>query len=322
MPLDESDWILLNAYLDGELAPEETAAFEARLGSDPAMQTELNLLQETVELIGMAQRRAIPRGVTFTLDPKIYGRAKPRRALGAWPVLGVAVSAAGALLATAMICGGALVTLSTLGSNSGSIAAVPAAEMEQYEAQAGASRNGEMLVEEEVVEESEEAEPMVEAASVDDEGADEVEAMPAEEADAASQEAPEESVAEGEAAEAMAVPAAAPTLGVEQDELPPEEGEPLDMPSGEGIGGGMGGGMDEPLPTTTPTPLPLPTPTQAETAEPWAAATPEATPSTHDTGSALDVLLGLGAVFGVGMMGLGGLILVVVVLVWVARRRR
>lgn len=71
-PISESDFIQLNAYLDGELSAGELEAFERRLQQEPALQAELESLRVTVTLIGMAERVPLPRH--FTLDPAVYAR--------------------------------------------------------------------------------------------------------------------------------------------------------------------------------------------------------------------------------------------------------
>jgi hypothetical protein len=340
MPLSEKDWILLNAYLDGELAPEEQAAFEARLARDPALQTELDSLRQTVEMIGMTQRRPIPRGVTFTLDPNVYGRAKPRPT-GIWG-WGTALSAAGALVATAMICAGALVAVGGM-SIGGRMAAAPAAGEGYYQA-AEEPALAEMVAEmeeAEVIEEEEAVEWVEPEGEVVEEAAPLAEAEPADEEDAVQAvEAPVEEEAEVAAEEEAAppgttTPAPAPSesaeAGAAEAEPPPGSDEPLDTPPGEGMGVG-GAEPDVPADATTrdmltPTLETMPSPQPEELAELAATMTPERAPTISPappgpSGTTFDAFPMSGVLIGVGMIGLGALLLAVIILAWIARRRR
>jgi anti-sigma factor RsiW len=334
MPLNERDWILLNAYLDGELAPGERAAFEARLAGDTALQDELDSLRQTIDLIGMAQRRPVPR--SFTLDPKVYGHAKPRGALESWlvPVLGTV----SAVLAAGLICGGALLAGLPLGP-----LAAPS-EAAEYEAPMTVEVQAPEVAEAEVVEEEESAEAvemMVEAPAE--------EAAPVEEVEAA----PEEPLAEAAAAEAEEEPPGTSTPSptqpevaegdMEQGALPPEgDGEPLDTPfgmGGGGMGGGDAGGESPPAEATarsrasqTPSPIRTLSPEELaellsiETVEPEPPAPEEALvqpPSPPRTTRPLFGALPIsGILVGKVAMGLGALLMVVTILVWMARRRR
>jgi len=319
MPLNERDWILLNAYLDGELAPGERAALEARLARDSALQDELDSLRQTIDLIGMAQRRPVPR--SFTLDPKVYGRTRPRRALESWlvPVLGTA----SAVIAAGLICGGALLAGLPFGPGAPSEAA------EYYEAPMA----------EEVEEESIETVEMMAAAPAEEEAPAE-EPMPAEEAAPVEEveAVPEEPLAEAAAAEAEEEPLGTATPSPTQPEiaegdmaqgaLPPEGyGEPLDTPfgMGGGMGGGVGGGEGLP-PAETPVPTVLAELLSVETIEPEAPAPEEALVRPSSPPRMTEPLFGAlpisGVLIGVGAMGLGALLMVVTILVWMARRRR
>ena len=80
-PLTERDLITLNEYLDGALTPAETQAFEARLADEPALQTELDTLRDTVSLLSMAESVPVPRN--FTLNPAEYARPARRVSLHA-----------------------------------------------------------------------------------------------------------------------------------------------------------------------------------------------------------------------------------------------
>lgn len=45
MKLDHNDWVLLNAYVDGELDPSEQKRFSSRLAREPELQAEFESLQ-------------------------------------------------------------------------------------------------------------------------------------------------------------------------------------------------------------------------------------------------------------------------------------
>lgn len=53
-PINEQEYIQLNAYLDGELSAGERELFEQRLAGDPSLQAELRALRATKMLLGMA----------------------------------------------------------------------------------------------------------------------------------------------------------------------------------------------------------------------------------------------------------------------------
>lgn len=104
--LSERDLLQLNAYLDGELSDQERAAFERKLAQDAALQAELQSLQATVALLGMAERVHVPR--SFTLDPAVYGKQAQASWLERLLSGRSAFVTAGALAAVALIAGGVL----------------------------------------------------------------------------------------------------------------------------------------------------------------------------------------------------------------------
>ncbi len=106
--MDERDLLTLNAYIDGELAPGETRAFESRLAMEPELTDELARTRATVALLGMAEPLRAPH--SFALDPAVYGTTEqPGGGLLSWlkprgtlrPVL------AGASLLTSLVLFGA-----------------------------------------------------------------------------------------------------------------------------------------------------------------------------------------------------------------------
>lgn len=71
----ETEYELLSAYLDGELADDERAALELRLAADAALRAELNALRRTAELVKALPRLKAPR--SFALTPAMIGQTKP-----------------------------------------------------------------------------------------------------------------------------------------------------------------------------------------------------------------------------------------------------
>ncbi|MEJ2149389.1 MAG: zf-HC2 domain-containing protein [Chloroflexota bacterium] len=234
--LSEQDFIQLNAYLDGELSGREREAFELRLANDAGLQHELQTLQVTVSLLGMAERVPVPRN--FTLDPAVYGRPARRSGLsGLWPVL----STAGAALSTLLVCVGLVLSLTSKGALTAP-AAAPMAE-EVFSAQAtqleapAAPPLEEPAEEATALEEAQEEAPMA------------MEAAPTEEAEAAAAE--EEMAAEQALQAEMAEPGMPPT-----PEAAGGGGEPpVEEPATEEPAADVAEGEAVLSPTPTPTSL-------------------------------------------------------------------
>ncbi len=136
--LRESDLILLNAYLDGELAAGEQAALEQRLARDPALRQELEALRATVAVLKMAERVRAPRN--FTLDPAVYDAPVSRTLwdrlmAGSLPRL----AAAGAVAGLTLVCAAAVI-LSRQGGLGTPAAAPEAAMVAQDTAPAAAAQ--------------------------------------------------------------------------------------------------------------------------------------------------------------------------------------
>lgn len=70
----ETEYELLSAYLDGELADDERAALEQRLATDAALRAELNALRRTMELVKALPTLKAPR--SFALTPEMIGQAQ------------------------------------------------------------------------------------------------------------------------------------------------------------------------------------------------------------------------------------------------------
>ncbi len=79
----------LSAYIDEALSPVERKWIEQELTQDAALRAELGELRRAVELVRSLPTLPVPR--SFTLDPAIYSRTKPRR-VHIYPVLRVATA--------------------------------------------------------------------------------------------------------------------------------------------------------------------------------------------------------------------------------------
>ena len=85
--LNDTDYELLSAYIDGVLSDSERSALEMRLRDDSLLRGELNALRQTVSLINQLPTLKAPRD--FTLTPEMVGIRlveKTRRPL-VFPVL-------------------------------------------------------------------------------------------------------------------------------------------------------------------------------------------------------------------------------------------
>lgn len=77
--LNDQDYELLSAYMDGALAPDERTALEARLAAETELREELEALQSTVALIRALPVREAPRNFTLTRGMVQARRPAPRR---------------------------------------------------------------------------------------------------------------------------------------------------------------------------------------------------------------------------------------------------
>ena len=78
----------LNAYVDGELSPQQMQAFEQELTQDADLRAELDMHQTMKVQLSQLPRRRVPRN--FTLDPAKYGRPAPQPLFQLYPVMRVA----------------------------------------------------------------------------------------------------------------------------------------------------------------------------------------------------------------------------------------
>lgn len=87
------DWQALSAYLDGQLAQEESKRLEMRLQNEPHLQAALDELRRTRAFLRSQPRLRAPRN--FMLTPQMAGVDRGRRAQPpAYPVLRLASSLA------------------------------------------------------------------------------------------------------------------------------------------------------------------------------------------------------------------------------------
>lgn len=115
---------LLSAYLDGDLEAEEQARVEAQLVDDPQLQSELEMLRRTVEMVRELPAPPVPRN--FILPQTAAARARPSPAARphrSWaaPLL-TAATALASLLFVVVLAGDLLL------SGSMQIASAPAAD--------------------------------------------------------------------------------------------------------------------------------------------------------------------------------------------------
>ncbi len=73
--MKKRDLELLSSYLDGQLAPSDSARLEARLSSDPELRAVLDDLRGARSLLRGLPLRKAPRN--FTLTPKMVGKNPP-----------------------------------------------------------------------------------------------------------------------------------------------------------------------------------------------------------------------------------------------------
>ncbi len=82
-PRSERDWLLLSAYLDGELSEQENAALKQRLQTEPGLQEDLRDLRRTRAVLRAAPQRRVPHNFTLTRAMA----AETRRSSGWLPAL-------------------------------------------------------------------------------------------------------------------------------------------------------------------------------------------------------------------------------------------
>ena len=76
MQITDKDWIQLSAYLDGELSGRDLNRFRKRILSNPLLQSALEQLKMTKQILQAAPHLPAPRN--FTLTPKMVG-LKPKK---------------------------------------------------------------------------------------------------------------------------------------------------------------------------------------------------------------------------------------------------
>ena len=66
--LNRHEWLLLSAYLDGELSAREKRQVEERLQQDPARRTALEGLRRTRQVLCYAPQKSVPHNFTLTAE--------------------------------------------------------------------------------------------------------------------------------------------------------------------------------------------------------------------------------------------------------------
>jgi len=66
--LNRHEWLLLSAYLDGELSAREMRQVEEGLQQDPARRTALEGLRRTCQVLRYASQKPVPHNFTLTAD--------------------------------------------------------------------------------------------------------------------------------------------------------------------------------------------------------------------------------------------------------------
>lgn len=92
-----NDWLLLSAYLDGEITAREKEKLERRLSANPQLREKLNELKTTRAMIRSLPRKKAPR--SFALTPEMV---RQRKTSGWLSLLGL-TSAASAILAMVLL---------------------------------------------------------------------------------------------------------------------------------------------------------------------------------------------------------------------------
>ena len=244
---------MLSAYLDGELTARQRAKLENELNRNSALKAELDDLRRTVQMVRSLPTLAVPR--SFTLDPAVYGRVKPRR-LYLYPIMRAATVAA--MLVFVFLFAGDLFL--------GSGAMAPTQDVEMMAVETTRVVEKELAIPEaaemeqmgdEAVEEPA-AELLGEAPTGEDSAEERQLTAPAEEVVEKVVEMEEEVVLEAESALAPTAEMPAAEVGEGDAAYPPPLAEPAD-------GGVSAGGA---LPTATAMSSILPTPSPSETTPP------------------------------------------------------
>jgi anti-sigma factor RsiW len=228
----------LSAYLDGELSAREQTRIEGELAQDAALSEELAELRRTVEMVRSLPTLPVPR--SFTLDPAIYGRTRPRR-IRLYPVMRAAT-------VLAMV----LFVFLTTGNFLFQQAAAPAEDVAMLEAEVPREVEKEVIVVETVEVAREEALEMA---------AEPAEGEVATEAPVLEAPAPAEPAAETVVEEAEQVAAEAEPADAAVEEMPAAAALPSDLapsatptaPSEVGVGAGAPSPSVEASPTPEPT---------------------------------------------------------------------
>ncbi|MEW5988550.1 MAG: hypothetical protein AB1791_18130, partial [Chloroflexota bacterium] len=86
----EKRQVMLTAYLDNALTPQERQQFETWLAEDAALRAEVERQRAVKVALSQLPRRVAPRN--FVLDPTLYGRRRPQPAAQLYPALRLATA--------------------------------------------------------------------------------------------------------------------------------------------------------------------------------------------------------------------------------------
>ena len=160
--IKKKDWVLLSAYLDGELRDRERVKLEARLEKDPALALALESLRKSKTVLSSLPRLRSPRN--YALTPEMVGMKRPQPRL--YPTFRLASVIASLMLMIVMIGdvfgfmgtpGGLMMATEPQMENAQKALSIPYPEMESPVDEAIAAEvmdvqvTGEIEVEEEMV---------------------------------------------------------------------------------------------------------------------------------------------------------------------------
>jgi hypothetical protein len=239
----------VNAYIDGEMTPDQRVAFEAEMTRDPALKADVTALRRMHIAVRRLPRQPVPRN--FVLDPAQFRAAPaPSRPQRAYPALRAATALAGILFIF-------LFTLTLLQNDnalsSASMAEAPPAAVFGVTMEENAAVAAKDVVQEAVATQIMEAELEAAAPNAPEESvADEALLADAVAADSAAEESVAASArAADDSADMMMTEAESSLAAAEPGQLNTPTVEPTPVPT------------DTPEPTPLPTATPFPTPLTA-----------------------------------------------------------
>ncbi len=137
--IDSRDLELLSTHMDGQLAPAETQALLARLGTEPQLREALQRLTQVRSLLRRAPQRRLPR--SFMLISQMAGQRQPSR-LSAWSGFNLASAVAALALIFVLVTDFSVNGLPTPLTARAPEAVMMLAESPQAESTAGSGEAG------------------------------------------------------------------------------------------------------------------------------------------------------------------------------------